>query len=691
MIFRRSAPLVVAGLVLAGLSVVTAPSASALGPIFGSYEPTGPTRVLDTRTGAFGNRHGAVGPGGKVRVTVTGASGVPSSAEAVALTISVVSATRAGSITASTDGLASPPVVTNVQFHPGRTATDLAVVEPTNGKIDLWNVSPGRVQLVADVLGYYVGGGTPAFDGMLHTVSPKRAVRFDHGRIAPHTALTVNLHSAAGLPSTAGAVAATVTVIGPARAGSLVAYATNTTRPSAPLLDFPAARGSFTSPDSFSQFAILPVSDIQRLSLFNRSNGSMHVVVDVVGWFPAGPAAVVQSEQVVAANRIFADSVVPAHGSDTVGVLGRGGVPKTGVSAVVVSARVAAPVRAGTLVAGAGAGPIVATFGAGRPVTGQAILPVHNGSVRLRNASNGRLALEVDVVGYVVANGIALPTNGSVARYPNDLTGNLVADNATMTTHGTNDGESGAGFVLLDFGAQSITGPQLSAAHPGVAITLTSPVVRLRYPRLTTVLNTYLAALGAHSGGRSITVAIGTSNDGDWAHYRATPRGRDWANLIDSLTAAANIKVIGANDIESNFASTEAQAQAWEDAYFTNTSADLVFNGSLNDCPTVFGDTSPCAFGWTQKQFWRLAHHVEHGHNRTRVLPQIYFPVQAVQWANVFAHGGGGLRFVGSLTQFAADSSTFHPEQGWGALYRALQWKVAAPSLPFAVDIAPAA
>jgi hypothetical protein len=689
-IFRRFAPLVAAGLVLAGLTVVTAPSASALGPVFGSYEPTGPTRVLDTRTGAYGNRHGAVGPGGKVRVTVTGASGVPSNAEAVALTITVVSATRPGSITASTDGLGSPPGATNVQFHPGRTATDLALVKPTNGKIDLWNESAGRVQLVADVLGYYVGGGTPTFDGTLRTLPPKRVVRFAHGRIAPHTALTVKLHSAAGLPRSAGAVAATVTVVGPGRAGSLVDYATNTTRPAAPLMDFPAARQVSTSPDSVSQFGILPVSDIQQLSLFNRSKGSLHVLVDVVGWFPAGPAAVVQSEQVVAANRIFADNVVPAHGSDAVGVLGRGGVPKTGVSAVVVSARVAAPARAGALVGGSGAGPIVASFGPGRPATGQAILTVHNGSVRLRNASNGRLALEVDVVGYIVSNGIAPPTSSSVARYPNDLTQNISHDNTVMTTHGNDDGDSGGGFVLLDFGAQSIHGPQLTATHPGVAITLTDPVVRLRYPQLTTVLNHYLAGLGAHSGGRSITVAVGTNNDGDWAHYRATPRGRDWANLVDGLTAPANITVIGANDIESNFASTEAQAQSWEDAYFAHTAANLVFNGSLNDCPTVFGDTSPCAFGWTQKQFWRLAHHVEHGHNRTRVLPQIYFPVQAVQWANVFAHGGGGLRFVGSLTQFQADSRTFRPGQGWAALYRALQWKVATPNLPFAVDIGPA-
>jgi hypothetical protein len=258
-----------------------------------------------------------------------------------------------------------------------------------------------------------------------------------------------------------------------------------------------------------------------------------------------------------------------------------------------------------------------------------------------------------------------------------------------MTMHGTDDGAAGATFVLLDLGAQSVTSP-LSKTHPGVAITRTDPVVRFTYPQLTTVLNKYLAALGTSSTGHQVTVAIGTNNDGDWAAYHATPRGRDWANLIDGLTTPANVNVVGADDIEANFASTEAQAEAWEQAYFGNTAADLVFNGALNDCPTVFGDRSTCAFGWTQADYGRLTRHVVNGHNRTLVLPQIYFPVQAVQWANVAAHAGGALRFAGSLTEFAADSSTFTPDQGWAALYRALQWTMTTPHLPRAVDIGPA-
>ena len=150
-----------------------------------------------------------------------------------------------------------------------------------------------------------------------------------------------------------------------------------------------------------------------------------------------------------------------------------------------------------------------------------------------------------------------------------------------------------------------------------------------------------------------------------------------------------NVTVVGANDIEASFGTQRAgDAIAWETAYFANTSADLVFNGALINCPTVFGSTASCAYGWTQADYVTLTRHVAGGRNRTQVLPQIYFPVQAVQWANIFARAGGGLRFAGSLTEHGADPTTYLPAQGWTALVRALQWRTAAPQVPRAVDIA---
>jgi hypothetical protein len=208
-----------------------------------------------------------------------------------------------------------------------------------------------------------------------------------------------------------------------------------------------------------------------------------------------------------------------------------------------------------------------------------------------------------------------------------------------------------------------------------------------------TVIKSYID--GLVSGLRHVTLAVGTSNDGDWASYGASARGRDFANrLIDPLVAygaasGRNVSVVGADDIEANFGSHKvSDALTWEANYFAYTPADLVFNGALNDCPTVFGSTAPCGYGWTQKQYGQLTRHVESGVNRTLVLPQIYFAVQAVQWANVYAHGAA-VHFIGSLTQHAADPATYRRDQGWAALVRAVQWRVTSPSVPRAVDIAP--
>jgi hypothetical protein len=671
---------------VAALTVALPPAAAATSTVPGTYVATTPTRVLDTRTGAYGNHKGAVGPGRATAVRVTGNSGVAKGAAAVAVTISVVSATRSGSITASTYGVSAPPRVTNVQFRSGQATTGLAVVKVSTGRIDLWNMSKGRVQLVMDVTGYYVGG-TPKADGALHLRTPKRVVDtrsglngFHKGALGAGRTLAPDFAKLAGFPFNAGAVAAVVTVLSPTRSGSLIAYATGTTRPSSPLLDFTAGR-------AVSQYAVLPISDIQGLSLYNASSGSVQVLIDVIGFLTNGPAAVAAAQQVVAANRIFFAGTLPAHTSDRVLVLGRGGVPKANVAAVAVEVRVSRPGRTGTLVGGARQAPTVVSFGKGQRVSGHAILRVGNGAVTLRNTSGGALTLEVDVLGYIPSRSLTFPTVKSVARYPNDLTGDTTSDESIMSTLGAADGDAGATFVLLDLGAQSIH-PPLNAANPGVALALTDPVVRLSYVQLTQILNSYLAALVQHSVGRAVTVAVGTNNDGDWSGYGAAARGADWGDLIKGLTVPAGVTVLGANDIESIFASTLAQARAWETAYFGATSADLVFNGALVGCPTVFGSTAACSFGWTQQDYVSLTRHVESGRNRVRVLPQIYFAVQAVQWANIYARSGNGLHFAGSLTELGADATTYAPRQGWGALVRALQWRVNSPSVLRMVDIA---
>jgi hypothetical protein len=329
-----------------------------------------------------------------------------------------------------------------------------------------------------------------------------------------------------------------------------------------------------------------------------------------------------------------------------------------------------------------------------------------SGYLNLFNASSGSVTVVVDVHGYVAPTTIP-PAAPSRARYANDLKNvpdaAATSDRALMDGHGCADAQAGARFVLLDLGAQSRTpGPSarpLSASNPGVALALTgtSPTnpERLRYPDLVTVLSGYLDGYKrCRSGATTVTVAIGTNNGGEYSGtngYPAAARGADWANLvIDPLASYASAHsvgaaVVGANDIEAAFSGTLAQAQQWEAAYFAATPASLIYNGDANSCPATFGVTgATCAFGWTQAQYYALAHNG----SRTLVLPQIFFPAEAVKWADIDATGGGGLLFIGALTEHARVPSQLAPDQGRAALYRAVSSVVANPSVTYGIDLA---
>ena len=120
----------------------------------GSFGVLGPVRLLDTRTAL-----GAAGPvaaGGSVALPVTGHGGVPASGvSAVVLTVTVTQPGRAGYLTAYPDGGARP-TVSNLNFTAGQTVANLVIVPVgADGKIRLYNGSPGTVQLIADIAGYY--------------------------------------------------------------------------------------------------------------------------------------------------------------------------------------------------------------------------------------------------------------------------------------------------------------------------------------------------------------------------------------------------------------------------------------------------------------------------------------------------------------------------------------------------------
>jgi hypothetical protein len=155
------------------------------------------------------------------------------------------------------------------------------------------------------------------------------------------------------------------------------------------------------------------------------------------------------------------------------------------------------------------------------------------------------------------------------------------------------------------------------------------------------------------------------------------------------LGSQPGLTIVGADDIEPGFASTQAQAQAWENAYLAAAATKtLIFNGSADGCPDGFGDLrAPCSRGYTEQGLYNLAHNVQDPTYRIDVTPQIYSPSMAAQWANVDKTGGGQLTIAGTLTEHALAPRTYSAANGWAALYYAIGSITRTPHVPAASDI----
>lgn len=163
--------------------------------------------------------------------------------------------------------------------------------------------------------------------------------------------------------------------------------------------------------------AVVPVSADGSIDVFNAF-GSVHVIVDVVGFYPAGPTFAAVSPSRVLDTRKGGPTVdgrfsgvgkVAGGQSVSVPVAGRAGVPTSGVAGVYVSVTAVAPSQ-GTYVTAYPSGkpvPVASTVnpGAGQIVANLAFVPVGaGGAVSLFNAF-GATDLILDVVGYVKTTG----------------------------------------------------------------------------------------------------------------------------------------------------------------------------------------------------------------------------------------------------------------------------------------------
>ena len=249
----------------------------------GAFTSLAPQRLLDTRTGN-GVAAGPVGGGGTVSVKIAGRGGIPASGvSAVLLNVTATDEAASGYVTAYPGGT-DRPTASSLNFVTGRTIANLvAVPVDTNGSVSLYNGSGGRIDLIGDVAGYYVGG-TPTLDGMFASLPPARLLDTRSGLGAPRvrvpTGGVVHLQAtgADGIP-TANVVSVllNVTVATPSASGYLTVYPDGAIpRPTASNLNFAAGQ-------TVANLVSVRVGTGGKVALYN-GGGSADLIADVAGY-----------------------------------------------------------------------------------------------------------------------------------------------------------------------------------------------------------------------------------------------------------------------------------------------------------------------------------------------------------------------------------------------------------------------
>lgn len=283
-----------------------ATTASVVTPVWGTYQTVAPARVLDTRYGT-GAPKAPVGAGRAIDVPILGKGGVPATGvSAVVLNMTVTGATKGSYLTVWPAGT-TRPTASSINFVAGASRANLVTVPLGTlgtgvGKISIFN-QQGGVQVIADVMGYYLADGAATAGGLYQRVTPERSLDSRDpgfgGPFAPGEAITVPVSyvdnsdpaNIIDLDPHIVALAVNLTAVSPAKPGYLVSWAGSAPAPSTSTLNF--AAGTVTP-----NMAIVPVGPCTSctgswngkpsITILNQSAGSTHVLMDVVGFYDDG-------------------------------------------------------------------------------------------------------------------------------------------------------------------------------------------------------------------------------------------------------------------------------------------------------------------------------------------------------------------------------------------------------------------
>lgn len=323
-------------------------------------------------------------------------------------------------VTPSSNNIAS-----DLAYASGVVATSLTPEEPLaafigenpNGTwtLTVADVTPGGVGSIA---GWGLTITTCPSADAFHALSPARLVdtRPDQttidgqfqggGPIGPGAVLDITVVGRGGVPAIGvGAVALNVTATEPTASSFLTVYPTGAARPVSSNLNVVAGQ---TVPN----MVVVPVGAGGKISVFNN-NGSTQLVSDVLGWFPTGnvftgltPARLLDTRpdgNTIDGSFQRGGALGPVATTDVV-VVGRGGVPASGVGAVALNVTATQPTAPSFLTVYPGGAPRPnasnVNFAKGQTVPNMVIVPVSaDGKISVYN-NFGSTHVVIDVLGW---------------------------------------------------------------------------------------------------------------------------------------------------------------------------------------------------------------------------------------------------------------------------------------------------
>ena len=385
------------------------------------FEPVTPARLLDTRFG-IGSGSGAVplAANCSMALSVVGVGTVPAKGVvAVAVNVTATQAGAPGFLVVYPCGEARPATST-VNYEPGQNVANMAQVQVgAGGQICIYTMS--KVDVVVDILGWYGDGATSGYKPL----PPTRRLDTRYGigiggqrqQVAPGAVTSFAAAGSPSVPADATGVMLNLTATESAADGYLTSYGCGGVPPSSNL-NYRAGR------DVANQ-AVAAIGADGRVCV--TSFAATQVVADLLGWFgptgpgeyvPVTPSRILDTRQ---PNPVFSGKV-PAGGVVRLPVLGQGGLPGTGVSAVALNVTVDQPSGPGFVTAYpcADSPPVASNLNYG---TGQVVanlttiaieeVPVATGEVAIGGEvclfSYAATDLVVDVSGYYMEPETSVP------------------------------------------------------------------------------------------------------------------------------------------------------------------------------------------------------------------------------------------------------------------------------------------